>query len=81
MNAQEAYAMALATNTSASNKEVSSIRQLIKDAASKGGYAVRVDSINADIQKLLKDEGFKVSHFSDQRDNDDYWTISWTGIS
>lgn len=92
MNASDAKKMTEdALNSVNTGAIMQGILQSVEAAARSGQYAVQVDirgklrgtpfavSNNAvdSIIKSLRNNGFKVEYFSDQRDSVEYYTISW----
>lgn len=77
MNAQEAKEIATQFITTESDGEVGRVLTKVKQIADKGGFSLQVKTLHPLAQKKLKELGYQVSHYSDQRDNESHHTISW----
>jgi len=56
----------------------------IQEAAKNAENSIKVPKLSERnykfdqiVKQALEKEGFQVEFYSDQRDNDSYWTISW----
>lgn len=59
------------------NKEIGRIEEQIYLAVSRNSCSLQLDKISVEAKEVLEKNGYKVSHFSDQRDSVDYYSVSW----
>lgn len=81
MKASEAYKTASTVHTDRSNGELGKILTEIKQVAENGEFALRQEKIHPLTKQALEAEGYKVEHFSDHRENESYYTVSWQGAT
>lgn len=59
-------------------KEISELMEKIQSAAKKGYLALQVNQLSYGLDSKLKDQGYKIERFSDQRDGSSSITIYWS---
>lgn len=76
MNAIEARDLAYKVNVASVNSQYAKVKNEIEIAAGRGEYRAYIyESLNNDVENLLKEEGFKIRN--DGHMNETLVTISW----
>lgn len=78
MTAHEAKEIATKKLTDYSEGEMFIIAKAVQQAAERGEFAIRHERLHDLTAQRLRADGYKIEYFSDQRDNESYYTISWT---
>lgn len=77
LTAAQAREQATTLVNNRNRSDFEAIMKLIHKACEEGSLSITVQSLNLWVEKELQKMGYKTKHYSDQRDNDSYYTISW----
>lgn len=77
MNAKEAKNRADSLNNIGIQFETRKIFKEIERLAALGYYSYKISDLSTGVQTRLKDLGYKIDYFFDQRENISNFTIRW----
>lgn len=78
MKASEAKRKADEISNSRDTIEYRKIMQLIETAVNRGDYSTKITTLSTNVGRLLREDGYEVNYYSDQRDSESYYIIRWS---
>lgn len=79
LTATEAKTKSIEKSNKDLDKELQFISNLINDAVEEGLFAIKITNLSLKAKNCLTafPYSYKVEYFSDQRENESYYTIRW----